>query len=130
MNATQIHQVGQLGRRLALTVGVDPDDGQQEALLLAVIIEGERASKAKPLTIKALLGRVHDRLIGATSGRRGPHHGTLDTNQGLFWRGQCVGLPASLGEPWEQHPAPCEDCAAAPPRSVACNEERGYAVAL
>lgn len=130
MNSTEIKKVGQMGRRLALTVGVDPDDGQQEALLLALIIEGEKATQAKPLTMNALLGRVHDRLMGATTGRKGPHRGTIDSNQDLHWRGQCVGLPASLVEPWEIHPSPCGDCPAAPPKSVSCNEERGYASSL
>lgn len=87
-----------IGRRLALEVGCEPDDGEQEALLIVCEVQGEKATRARPLTELAMLGRVHDRLLGRTSitmdkrgYRCGRGFGRLDRNQMLSWRGQCSG---------------------------------------
>lgn len=47
------------------------------------------------MEVNALLGRVHDRLLGANKSRKGrgpkrggPHRGTLDRNKLLVWEGE------------------------------------------
>jgi hypothetical protein len=97
-NREQWARVAVLGRRLALDVGCEPDDGAQEARLIVCEILNEKATRARPLTELAMLGRVHDRLLGRNSvtvDSTGRSHGTcrgrLDRNQTLYWRGQCSG---------------------------------------
>ena len=97
-NERQWAAVADLGRRLALVVGCEPADGAQEARLIVCEVLIERATTVKPLTALAMLGRVHDRLLGRNSlsvDQSGRNHGScrgrLDRNQMLSWRGQCLG---------------------------------------
>jgi hypothetical protein len=118
-----------VGRRLALQVGCDAADGGQEAMLIACEVAAERATQVSPLTELAMLGRVHDRLIGRSAhsvDRNGKDHGTcrgrLDRNQSLYWRGNCTG-GATLETVSESDPLTASaDCAARERLGSGCAE--------
>lgn len=78
-------KVRNLGRRVALSLvpAVDPDDGEQEAVVVALDLERETASLARPLVDGAFLNRVHARLIGGKNNRKSP----LRKFQPLVWEG-------------------------------------------
>jgi hypothetical protein len=66
MDAERLDKVQKLGRRVALQLGCDPDDGSQEAVVYGLEVERNEA-RGKPLTTAAFLGRVHLCLMGRWS---------------------------------------------------------------
>jgi hypothetical protein len=84
VNAKSITALQQAGRRAALTLGCDPDDGSQTAVMLGLSAERCNPSIGHECNIGALVARVHSQLLA----RRSP----LRKCQPLTWEGQMVSM--------------------------------------
>lgn len=62
MNAERLRATQALGRKVALAFNVDPDDGEQQAVLEGLEVERWEASQPTPKTLIAYLGCVKNRL--------------------------------------------------------------------
>lgn len=78
-----VQRLRSVGRRVAMRLGgIDPEDASQQAIVEALTVLTESASRGSPLTDDALIGRVRGRLLGHRT-----HVSPLFRLRGCCWEG-------------------------------------------